>query len=146
MGNFFAVSEAGSLAIHSMIMIANEEGVPVRIKDVAGAFGFSEAHLAKVLGRLVKSGIISATRGPSGGYRLAKSPGDISLLDILRAIEGEPSRNPCMFRIPLCDGAGCALGSFFKGLSHQVSEKLATTSLADIKYYKTFEHLIHERD
>ena len=128
-----------------MIMIANGGGRPVRIKDVSASFGFSEAHLAKVLGRLVKSGLVIATRGPSGGYRLAKSAGDISLLDIYRSIEGEPSSNPCMFRIPLCDGTGCALGAFFGDISRQVAGKLASTSLADIRYYKTFEHLLHDR-
>jgi len=138
MSNYFSVSDAESLALHAMIMIANNPDRPVRIRDISAAFGFSEAHLAKVLNRLTRGGLVVATRGPSGGYRLGKPSEQITLLDIYRVIEGETPRNPCMFRITPCDGSTCALGAFFNTLSDQVERKLQTTRLSDITYYKTF--------
>lgn len=142
MGRFFSTSDAGALALHSMVMIANRPDRLIRIRDIAAVFGFSEAHLAKVLGRLVKSGLINATRGPSGGYQLAKPSESISVADIYRAIEGDPSPHSCMFRIPRCNGKNCALGDFFSGLSRQVEETLEQTKLSEVRYAKMFEHLI----
>lgn len=138
MTGFFAVSDAGALALHAMIMIANNPDRLVRIRDISEAFGFSEAHLAKVLNRLARTGLVAATRGPSGGYRLGRLSERITLLDIYRAIEGEPSNNPCMFRITPCDGSMCALGAFFNSLNDQVEQKLEATRLSDITDYKTF--------
>ncbi|MFC1511731.1 RrF2 family transcriptional regulator [Candidatus Latescibacterota bacterium] len=146
MADFFMVSDAGSLALHAVIMIAARSDRPVKIRDIASVFTFSEAHLAKVLSRLVRAGIVTATRGPSGGYRLAKRADDITLHDIYRAVEGEMSQNRCMFRISVCDGSGCPLGTFFNRLSREVEEKLKQTHLSDISYYRELLRKVEKYD
>ena len=114
-------------------MLHNNQGTLVRIKEIAKTFRVSEAHLAKVLGRLVKAGIITATRGPSGGYALKKSASEISLRDIYEMFEGKPEGSNCMFSIPACDGGSCNLGDFFATLSRRVDELFSTTYLSDIR-------------
>lgn len=133
MSRFFKASDATSIALHALVMLKCNQGTLVRIKEIAETFRVSEAHLAKVLGRLVKAGIIKATRGPSGGYALKKSAGEISLLEIYETFEGKPEGNSCMFSIPACDGGSCDLGDFFATLSRRVEELFSKTYLSDIR-------------
>ena len=140
MSSFFKISEAGSIALHAMVMLSHNPGHLVRIKEIADSFSFSEAHLAKVLGRLVKSGLIDATRGPAGGYKLALAPEDISVVDIYEAIEGKLQQNKCMFNISVCDGSICSLGGYFTKVAGQVEDTLSKTKLSDISFNKaTFD-------
>ena len=132
MSNYFKISEASSIALHAMLFISNNPKRLVRIREIASFFSVSEAHLAKILNRLVKEGFIIATRGPSGGYKLNKPAEEISLKEIYEVIEGNLHENRCMFSIPICDGKGCSLGVFFTEKSQQVEEKLSKTKLSDI--------------
>ena len=132
MSNYFKVSEAGSIALHAMVMLAVNPARLVRIKEIAESFNISEAHLAKVLNRLVKTGLATATRGPSGGYKLNRPAADISLKEIYETIEGNKKENKCMFSVSLCDGTGCSLGDFFTKESNLVEKKLLRTKLSEI--------------
>ncbi len=146
MSSFFSVSDAESLAMHAVIMMGSHEDRPVKIRDIAAEFKFSEAHLAKVLNRLLRAGIVTATRGPAGGYCLARPAGEITLFDVYRAIEGDGVSNPCMFRIPVCDGTGCSLEHFFDRISKEVENKLKQTRLSDISYHNTNKKTRQERE
>ncbi|MFC1650622.1 RrF2 family transcriptional regulator [Candidatus Latescibacterota bacterium] len=136
MSSFFKISEAGSIALHAMVMLARNPGHLVRIKEIADSFSFSEAHLAKVLGRLVKAGLIEATRGPLGGYKLSVPSQDISIVDIFEAIEGKLQNNKCMFKISVCDGSICSLGGYFSKIAGEVEDTLSKTKLSDISFNK----------
>ena len=138
MSNFLKSSEAGTIGLHAMVFIANTPDRLVQIKEIAGIFKISEAHLAKVLNRLVKSGLIEATRGPSGGYKLKKPANEISVKDVYSAIEGEQEKNKCMFGINICDGRGCALGEFFTKVTYMVDEQLSSTKLSETVFKPEF--------
>jgi len=55
-----------------------------------------EAYLAKHLQVMSGAGILAAGRGPRGGYRLARPPGDISVLDVVEAVDGEDPAFRCL--------------------------------------------------
>ena len=57
-------------------------------KDVADAYGIPQEALAKILQRLVKSGLLHSQHGMNGGYTLARDPGTISAFEVIRAIDG----------------------------------------------------------
>ena len=139
MSNYFKMSEAGSIALHAMIMLSDNPNRLVRIREIADTFKVSEAHLAKVLNRLAKSGLVIAKRGPSGGYKLNKPAKEISLKEIYETIEGKLEENRCLFGISVCEGTGCTIGDFFTKTSQQVEEKLSKTKLSDIKLKADFE-------
>ena len=131
MKGYFAVSDASSIALHATVMIARNSDRPIKIREIAQTFSISEAHLAKVLGKLLRAGIVAATRGPTGGYRLARPPEDITLYDIHSAIEGVyRGGSRCMFRMPLCDGTGCPLGLMFSRMSEEIETALKKTKKA----------------
>lgn len=64
------------------------DGVPIRREQLAAHYGLPEAYLAKHLQAAAKAGILRATPGPKGGYQLARPAADITLLDVVEAIEG----------------------------------------------------------
>ena len=68
---------------------------PVCLKTIADEQGMSSQFLVQILLQLKRAGIVKSSRGPSGGYRLAMEPCQISLLDIVSAMEGTASDPAC---------------------------------------------------
>lgn len=131
--------------MHAMIMLSMNPNRLVRIREIADAFNVSEAHLAKVLNRLVKDGLVIATRGPAGGYKLNKPAKEISLKEIYETIEGKLQENRCLFGIPICDGTECTIGDFFTKKSQQIEEELSRTKLSDINLKTHFGTIIFKQ-
>lgn len=83
------LSDGVEQAIHSVTMLAGLEADAVLSAASLAAFhGVSTSYLLKHLQALSGAGILATVPGPKGGYRLARSPGAISLLDIVLAVEG----------------------------------------------------------
>lgn len=78
----YAVTAMMDLALHSKIS-------NVTLADIGGRQNISSAYLEQLFGSLRKAGLVTSVRGPKGGYRLAQSDSDISLADILVAVEEE---------------------------------------------------------
>ena len=129
MANPIRISEAASLGIHAMALLASGEPSTLSARTLAKQLNASEAHLAKVLQRLTKAGLLQSTRGPSGGFTLRRSPSAVSLLQIYEAIEGPMGRNTCLFEHPICDGKQCVFGGLLGAVSEQIRSYFATTKL-----------------
>ncbi|WP_265518191.1 RrF2 family transcriptional regulator [Nitratireductor luteus] len=83
------LGEGVEAAIHCATLLAGlEEGRTLPASALAEYHGLSPSYLLKHLKVLAAAGVFESVSGPHGGYRLAKSPGRISLLDIVIAIEG----------------------------------------------------------
>ncbi|MBQ7227092.1 MAG: Rrf2 family transcriptional regulator [Clostridia bacterium] len=68
-------------------LISTEERTPVALSLIAEKSELSEKYLEQILGSLVKGGVLVSTRGVNGGYSLARNTSEISLLDILVAVD-----------------------------------------------------------
>ena len=135
MSNLFKVSEAASLAIHSMILMAEAPKGPLSAKEIASGMDASEAHLSKVLQRLGKAGLVRSTRGPKGGFVLGKPADSIALLDIYEAIEGPLETVTCLLGKPICGGGErCCMGGLLQVVGEQVRQHLAKTKLSDLSH------------
>ncbi|BBI33979.1 RrF2 family transcriptional regulator [Cohnella abietis] len=60
----------------------------IGIKELSAFQGVSETYLSKIFSKLTKAGIVSSVPGAKGGYRLAKSPEEVSFWDVVEAVEG----------------------------------------------------------
>ena len=132
MATMLRVSEAAALALHAAVLLAVNEGRTVSTAEIAEVFNASDAHLSKVLQRLHKVGLVASTRGPKGGFRLARPPEEITLLDVYEAIEGELADAGCLFTPPACDGSACILGDLLVKVNLQVREYMTATRLSDL--------------
>ena len=108
MGNIVHLSEAASIAIHSLVLIAKAEQ-QVNVQYISDETGSSKHHVAKVLQRMAKAGFIISTRGPHGGFSLNMAPGAIYLLDVYEAIEGKMEIPQCLADHRICPFNKCLL-------------------------------------
>jgi Rrf2 family protein len=85
------LTRASSYALHAVAYMAQQKDqtVPVASHHIAKARGIPERFLLKVLKPLVSHRVLSSIKGPNGGYRLAKQPSEISMLEILEAVDGK---------------------------------------------------------
>jgi Rrf2 family protein len=72
-----------------------EPGATASAKQLAEYYDLPGPYLAKQLQALVKAGLLAATTGPRGGFRLARPPGEITLLQIVEAVDGAASPYEC---------------------------------------------------
>lgn len=75
-------------ALHCLLWLAPSRDTPASSRDLAELTGVSPALVAKVLPKLEKAGVLVAQGGIAGGYRLAKPAGEITVLDIVEAVDG----------------------------------------------------------
>lgn len=129
-GSLFRVSEAANLALHATAALAGGDGQMARTRELAAGLRVSEAHLAKVMMTLERAGLVTGTRGPAGGYRLARPAERISLAEVYEAVEGPLAGGRCIFGIPVCNGRGCLLGGYFGRVTREAVAKLRKTKLS----------------
>jgi Rrf2 family protein len=135
MADIFRLSEAASLGVHAMAYLNAHPDQRPNAAAIAAGLGVSPHHLAKVLQRLTRSGLIDSARGPAGGFRLAKPGGEISLLEVYEAIEGSLAARPCLLGSqPLCAGGKCLLGPLNQELHEKVRRHFAKTTLRQMPW------------
>lgn len=76
-------------ALHCLVYLTDiPEDSPIGIKELSSFQGISDTYLSKIFSRLSKAGIVSSVSGVKGGYKLARSPEEISFWDVIEAVEG----------------------------------------------------------
>lgn len=106
-GDKMKLSTKGRYGLRAMIDLARySEKEPVSIGSVAARQGISERYLEQLVALLKKAGLVKSIRGASGGYVLAKAPEEISVGDILRALEGSLEPVKCA-AFDADSGEGC---------------------------------------
>lgn len=126
------ISEAASLAMHALGYLARSGDRPVTTREIATRFEISEAHLSKVLQRLVKTDFLHSARGPRGGFVLSRDPTSVSLLEVFEGIEGPFEPSQCLLSAAICDGESCILGKFVVEANTLLRTRLETTTLENI--------------
>lgn len=132
MSNALKISEACSLAIHAMTLMAIEPGRHFTTHDVAKTLNASEAHLSKVMQRLAKAELVRSVRGPHGGFELVRPPKETALITIYEVIEGPFVPNRCLLKKPVCQGHKCVLGGLIESINDRLRQYLEGTTLADL--------------
>lgn len=128
------IPEGLSIALHTCLWIADDrERTFHPSPGIAKALGFSYHHFAKVVQRLVHSGLLEAGRGPKGGIRLARESKAISMLEIYEAAGGEPLRpHRCLLDPKICAGRACALGRLIESENNRLYKTMKETTLAGL--------------
>jgi Rrf2 family protein len=132
-GVLMKFSKSTELAIHGLWMLANRRPALVLISEMAKAQKVSESYLAKVFQKLARKGLVRSTRGKRGGFSLARLPEDISMADVVRAIEAEEPLYDCLDEHRGCQSRlQCTLRSVFEEAEKVLYAALEKTSLADL--------------
>lgn len=105
----------------------------VSAAEVASATGLGLATVSKLLKSLLKSGLVTSSRGAHGGYRLARAPATISATDVIDALEGPLSITECSGHDSQCElEAVCNVGMAWQRVNTAIRRALDDISLADL--------------
>ncbi|WP_064682662.1 RrF2 family transcriptional regulator [Rhizobium bangladeshense] len=128
-------------ALHCCAILAGlPEGRYLSTKALAELHGLPKEYLSKALQSLSQASLVDTTLGPSGGYRLARSPSDINFLDIVEAVEGKErsftctnirENNPCR-PAGYCDSKPCAVARIMWEADEAWRNTLRTVRLSDL--------------
>lgn len=129
--------------IHCLLWLVGSGDTALSSRDLAELQGVSPSFVAKIFPKLEKAGIVAASEGVRGGYRLARAPQDISFLQIVDAIEGKKPLFDCQEVRERCavfgdsppawaTGGVCAIHAVMLQAEKAMRDALASQSLADV--------------
>lgn len=107
---------------------------PIALPQLANAQGISEAYLEQLLRSLKKGGVVETVRGAQGGYSLTRAPGDISVQEVLRVLEGSTALTDCVDTVSGgCENAcTCSARPLFLKLQSKINRVLEETTIQDL--------------
>jgi Rrf2 family iron-sulfur cluster assembly transcriptional regulator len=112
-----------------LFVARRDVGEIVRRQEIASAMRIPSAFLGKIAQRLARSGLIEIVQGPKGGYRLLRAPEEITLLDVVEAVDGELFLNDCVVRPESCfRNPECSVYLVWKKARDQLRETLREAS------------------
>ena len=128
------VTRAGEYGVLGLMSLARRgAGEVVMIDEVSREEQIPKSFLAKIFQNLTRAGIVRSNRGAGGGFALIKQPADITVLEVIEAIEGRIAFQRCLQEVPDCDHiGGCALCGLFEQAQDQVKDVFSRTTIADL--------------
>ncbi len=132
MQHVLRISRKIDYAIRAMIFLAGlPEGVVVPFREIGRQMDVPEDFLAKILKTLVDQGVVRSTRGPHGGYRLARPADTISVLEIIEAAEGPIAINVCLDEDDGCSRQPiCGMSAIWREGQERMLDVFRRTTLA----------------
>lgn len=128
------ITTKGRNALKVMLDLAqHNDGSPISLTDIAERVRESQKYLETTVSSLSAAGLIISARGKSGGYRLAKSPEDYTVAEIITAAEGSIAPVSCLDSANPCENAGnCLSLPLWRELDEVIMNFLNSKSLADL--------------
>ena len=103
------------------------------VDEISREMATPKSFLAKILQKLVKADIARSFRGIKGGFQLSREPRDITLLDVIEAVEGSIALNACVLDRTVCGFSSiCVVHPIWIELRGEFSELLKKHNFADI--------------
>ena len=136
----YAVTAVLDLAFH-------EKGGPVSLADISERQGISLSYLEQLFSRLRRNNVVASTRGPGGGYSLARPDSEISMAEIILAVDES-------YDATSCGGEGTCSGDSYQCLTHdlwtelseEIHEFLNGIMLSEMKSRKEVLEVVRRQD
>jgi Rrf2 family protein len=128
------LTKRADYAIRAVLALAHApDGEPLSVRRIAADQRIPVSFLPQVMGDLVRAGLLDPTTGRGGGYRLARPAADVSLLDVVEAVEGDSRRRTCVLRGGPCSINGvCDVHAVFDAAQVDLLRRLAATTVAEV--------------
>ncbi|MDQ3689106.1 MAG: Rrf2 family transcriptional regulator [Chloroflexota bacterium] len=127
-------TEYGIRVLVTLARVGAEDAC-LSLTEIARREKLPHAYLEQLVGDLRRAGLVTATRGQSGGYRLARSATEIAMTDAIRALEGPLLEMPCagVEDLEHCDRPQpCSVHEVFQRVYESLSSTLGATNLAEV--------------
>ena len=130
------LSTKGRYGLRAMVDLAvHSETGPVSIQSIANRQDISVSYLEQLVGKMRRAGLVTSVRGATGGYRLAKSPSEISVGDVLRALEGTLDAVDCPgnLEVATCKASQkCVTKYVWKKINESISQAVDTIMIEQL--------------
>lgn len=133
------LSNSCRYAIRAIIYLASqpEKNVKIGIKKISGDLDLPKPFLAKILQQLTKQKILSSSKGPHGGFSLMKDPKSITLLDIVKTIDGDEILTNCVMHNGTCSSVSklkisCALHEDYGAVRDNLVKLFSEKTIYDL--------------
>lgn len=129
------LSTKGRYAVMAMTELAGQEsGRAVPLAAIAERQQISRPYLEQLFARLRRQGLVRSVRGPGGGYRLARPAADLSVAEVVTAVDEPLRATRCVGEGPGCmtGGVRCLTHDLWVETGRQIHDYLAGVSLADV--------------
>jgi Rrf2 family protein len=129
-------SASATHALRAVALLAAHQGEGAMLgRTLAKKVKLPADYLSKVLASLARAGVLSASRGVKGGYRLARPAARIRLIEVVRPFEGKRLRPGCLLRPerPCRDSVACSAHGSWADVKRTYSEFLEKTTVEDIR-------------
>ena len=127
------LTKRSDYAIRAMLALTMSGDGLLSSRKIAEEMKIPPRFLPQIMGDLTRAGLVDAHPGRSGGYKLAKAPGSVTLLTVIEAVEGDPHRQICVMRGTTCGQDGeCGVHDVFYAAESAILEKLNGATLQGI--------------
>jgi Rrf2 family protein len=128
------LSRACEYAIRAVLYLAkHQDGAYVSVKEIAEQTDVSFHFLGKILQTLTQKGLLISYKGPKGGIQLAKSPDEITVFQVVEAIDGLNVLKQCVLGLPNCgEGKPCALHDQWGPIRAEIADMFQGKSIAQL--------------
>ena len=127
------IRREGDYAVRCVLFLARKRHSVMSSGEISRSASVPKSFVAKILQRLAKRGIVESVQGISGGFRLAKPPSRINLLEVVEAAQGPSAINICVVDKKKCDlSAACAVHPVWMELRDDLEKKLRRKTFARI--------------
>ncbi len=126
------ITRRAELAVRAMVVLGGAGG-RLKAPALAEGLGTTAGFVPQVIGPLVKAGWVRSDPGPSGGYVSCVDLGDVSVLEVIEAVDGATDGGRCVVADRSCNGrAPCSLHAAWTRARHELVDALGGTPLSDV--------------
>jgi len=123
----------GRYAVTAMLDLSLNYGQgSITLADISDRQGISLSYLEQLFARLRKQELVSSTRGPGGGYRLSRDADEITVLDVISAVDEKVDSTACEGKGDCRDGEACLSHELWTSLSEQIQSYLSNITLGEV--------------
>ena len=123
----------GRFAVTAILDLAlNESEKPVTLADISERQSISLSYLEQLFSRMRREGIVKSTRGPGGGYHIAKGYDEITVKSIIIAVDEEIDATQCNGKENCHEGKRCITHDLWAAINHKILDYLESLTLANL--------------
>ncbi|KAA5539965.1 RrF2 family transcriptional regulator [Adhaeribacter rhizoryzae] len=129
------LTKTSEYALRSIVYVAMQaaEGKKIGIKEIAKELELPLHFIGKILQDLVRKSIISSVKGPNGGFYLSRTASEITIMDVVRVIDGVEAFKKCGLGLKQCsDSHPCPLHNDFKKYRDGLAALFSTKTIQDL--------------
>ena len=133
-GPIMQITRETDYAIRCVYHLSGKIGAVTMVDEISREMGIPKSFLAKILQKLSKAAIVKSYRGVKGGFEIARDPAEITLLDVIEAVQGPVAMNICALDDALCGfSSNCSIHPVWVEVRKEVEKLLREKNFSSLR-------------